>query len=85
MQSTGMDTLFAYNRDNSTDLSLSVEIVDCYKRNVRNLLGIVYNYESQSQVSFVDDMPLATLLAVNDLASGKTALAQVAAAWDGKA
>lgn len=85
MQSTGMDTLFVYNRDNSTDLPLSAEIVDRYKRNVHDLLGIVYNYEPQSQVSFVDGVPLATLLAVNDLTSGKTALAQVAAAWDGKA
>ena len=84
MQRTGMDTLFAYNRDNSTDLPLSAEIVDRYKRNVPNLLGIVYNYEPQSQVSFVDGVPLATLLGVNDLASGKTALAQLGAAWDGK-
>ena len=49
------------------------------------LLGIVYNYESSSQVSFIDGMPLATLLGVNDLASGQTELAQVAASWNGTA
>ncbi|HEX4580523.1 MAG TPA: hypothetical protein VH139_00610, partial [Acidobacteriaceae bacterium] len=32
-----------------------------------------------------DGMPLATLLGVNDLASGQTELAQVAASWDGTA
>jgi hypothetical protein len=83
MQATGMDTLFAYNRNGSTDLPLSADIVDRYKRNVPGLLGIVYNYESTSQTSFVDGMPLATLLGVNDLASGQTELAQIATSWNG--
>jgi hypothetical protein len=85
MQATGMDTLFAYNRNGSTDLPFTASIVDRYERNVPGLLGIVYNYESSSQVSFIDGMPLATLLGVNDLGSGQTELAQVAAAWDGTA
>jgi hypothetical protein len=85
MQATGMDTLFAYNRNGSTDLAFTASIVDRYERNVPGLLGIVYNYESSSQVSFVDGMPLATLLGVNDLSSGQTELAQVAAAWNGAA
>jgi hypothetical protein len=85
LQATGMDTLFAYNRNGSTDLPFTASIVDRYERNVPGLLGIVYNYESSSQVSFIDGMPLATLLGVNDLGSGQTELAQVAAAWDGTA
>jgi hypothetical protein len=85
MQATGMDTLFAYNRNGSIDLPFTASIIDRYKRNLPGLLGIVYNYQSSSQVSFVDGMPLATLLGVNDLTSGKTELAQVAAAWDGTA
>lgn len=85
MQATGMDTLFAYNRNGSTDLPFTASIVDRYERNVPGLLGIVYNYETSSQVSFIDGMPLATLLGVNDLGSGQTELAQVAAAWDGTA
>jgi hypothetical protein len=36
-------------------------------------------------VSFVDGMPLATLMGVNDAASGQTQLAQAAVAWDGSA
>ncbi|MGB9415308.1 MAG: GxGYxYP domain-containing protein [Acidobacteriaceae bacterium] len=85
MRATGMDTLFAYNRNGSTDLPFTASIVDRYERNVPGLLGIVYNYETSSQVSFIDGMPLATLLGVNDLGSGQTELAQVAAAWDGTA
>ena len=85
MQSTGMDTLFAYNRDNNTDLPLSADTVSRYKRNVQDLLGIVYNFETQSQASFVDGLPVATLLGVNDLPSGQAALTKIAAAWDGKA
>ncbi len=85
MQATGMDTLFAYNRNATTDLPLTASIVDRYKRNIPGLLGIVYNYESSSQVSFIDGMPVATLMGVNDLASGQTQLAAVAAAWDGSA
>jgi hypothetical protein len=85
MQATGMDTLFAYNRNATTDLPFTASIVDRYARNIPGLLGIVYNYESSSQVSFVDGMPLATLLGVNDLASGQTELTQVAASWNGTA
>jgi hypothetical protein len=85
MQATGMDTLFAYNRNGSNDLPFTASIVDRYARNVPGLLGIVYNYESSSQVSFIDGMPLATLMGVNDLSSGQTQLAQVAASWDGSA
>jgi putative glycoside hydrolase with GxGYxYP motif/GxGYxY motif-containing protein len=85
MQASGMDTLFAYNRNGSNDLPFTASIIDRYERNVPGLLGIVYNYESSSQVSFIDGMPLATLLGVNNLASGQTELAQVAAAWSGTA
>jgi hypothetical protein len=85
MQATGMDTLFAYNRNGSTDLPFTPSIIDRYERNVPGLLGIVYNYESSSQVSFVDGMPLATLLGVNDLSSGQTELGNVAATWNGSA
>jgi GxGYxYP putative glycoside hydrolase C-terminal domain len=45
----------------------------------------VYTYEPSSHVSFVDGMPLATLLGVNDLSSGQTELGNVAATWNGSA
>ena len=84
MQQTGMNVLFAYNRNGGTDLPFTASIIDLYKRDVPGLLGIVYNYESQSQISVVDGVLLATLLGVNDLNSGKTELASVSASWDGK-
>ena len=84
MARTGMNVLFAYNRNGSTDLAFTPQLIDLYKRNIPGLEGIVYNYESQSQISMIDGVPVATLLAVNDVASGQTELAAVAQSWDGK-
>jgi hypothetical protein len=83
MQSTGMRTLFAYNRDNSTDLALTSALVNLYKSNTPGLQGIVYNYETSSQASLIDGLPVATLLGVNDTSSGITELAAIAASWSG--
>lgn len=83
MQRAGMKTLFAYNRDNSTDIPLSTALVDLYKTNIPGLQGIVYNYESSSQVSIIDGLPVATLLGITDVPSGTTALANIASTWSG--
>lgn len=83
MARTGMNVLFAYNRNGSTDLTFTPQLIDLYKRNLPGLEGIVYNYESQSQISMIDGVPVATLLAVNDAASGQAELAAVAQSWDG--
>jgi hypothetical protein len=85
MQRTGMKTLFAYNRDNSTDVPLSAAIVDQYKANLPGLQGIVYNYESSSQASVIDGVPVATLLGVNDAPSGLAELTSIAQSWNGAA
>ena len=84
MRSTGMNTLFAYNRNNTDNLPLSTQIADSYQRNIPGLLGIMLNYDPTSVVSFVDKLPVVTLLGINDIPSGTTQLAQIAAAWDGK-
>jgi hypothetical protein len=83
MQRAGMQTLFAYNRDNSSDVPLSSALVSQYRMNIPELEGIVYNYESSSQVSLIDGLPVATLLGVNDAPSGITELASIAASWNG--
>jgi hypothetical protein len=83
MHSTGMRTLFAYNRNNSTDLALTAALVNLYKSNIPGLEGIVYNYESSSQASLIDGLPVATLLGVNDTSSGTPALAAIASNWGG--
>ncbi|HEX4008328.1 MAG TPA: GxGYxYP domain-containing protein [Acidobacteriaceae bacterium] len=83
MQATGMQVLFAYNRDNSTDIPLSGGLVDQYRKSIPGLEGIVYNFETTSQVSFIDGFPVATLLGVETAQSGTTQLSAVAASWTG--
>lgn len=83
MRRTGMNTLFAYNRDNSTDVPLSPALVDQYKSNLPSLQGILYNYESSSQVSVIDGVPVATLLGVNDTQAGINELNNIAQSWSG--
>ena len=83
MERTGMTTLFAYNRDNSTDVPLSTSLVNLYKSNIPGLKGIVYNYESTSQASIIGGVPVATLLGVNDAPSGISELAAIAQSWTG--
>lgn len=84
MRSTGMNTLFAYNRNDTDNLPLSAQIANSYQRNIPGLLGIMLNYNPTSVVSFVDKLPVVTLIGINDIPSGTTQLAQIAAAWDGK-
>ena len=84
MRRTGMDTLFVYNRSGSTNLPLTPELVAPYQRNIPGLKGIVLNYDPTSVVSFVNGLPVVTLLGINDIAGGQQQLARIAAAWDGK-
>jgi hypothetical protein len=84
MVRTGMNVLFAYNRNGSTDLPLSPDIADLYQRYVHGLLGIFLNYQSQSQISLIEGLPVATLMGVNDLASGQSQLASLSQTWDGR-
>ena len=84
MRRTGMNTLFVYNRNGETNLPLTPELVAPYQRNIPGLKGIVLNYDPTSVVSFVNGLPVATLLGINNIAGGQQQLAQIAAAWDGK-
>ncbi len=84
MQRTGMNTLFVYNRTDTTNLPLTPELVAPYQRNIPGLLGIVLNYDPTSVVSLVNGLPVVTLLGINDIAGGQSQLAQIAASWDGK-
>ncbi|HKX31103.1 MAG TPA: GxGYxYP domain-containing protein [Blastocatellia bacterium] len=81
---TGMNLLFAYNRNGNTDLPLSAEIADLYRREVHDLQGIFLNYQPESRISMIGGLPVATLLGVNDLASGRNQLAGIAQSWDGQ-
>ena len=83
MRRTGMNTLFVYNRNDTTNLPLTPELVAPYQRNIPGLLGIVLNYDPTSVVSLVNGLPVVTLLGVNDIAGGQAQLAQIAAGWNG--
>ena len=85
MERTGMLSLFAYNRNNSTDVALSPQLVDLYKTNIDGLQGIIYNYESSSSASMIDGVPVATLMGVNDTQSGISAFSTIAQSWNGTA
>ena len=80
-----MLSLFAYNRNNSTDVALSSQLVDLYKSSVPGLQGIIYNYESSSTATIIDGVPVATLMGVNDTQSGISSLNSIAQSWDGNA
>ncbi len=84
MEATGMKVLFAYNRLNSTDVALSPDLVAMYKQAIPGLQGIVYNYETTSGIGLINDVPVATLLGVNDVTSGQAQLEAIAASWDRK-
>jgi hypothetical protein len=83
MERTGMRSLFAYNRDDTTDIALSTSLVDMYKANIPGLEGIVYNFETSSLATMIDGVPVATLLGVNDEQSGAAQLAAIAESWNG--
>jgi hypothetical protein len=83
MKRSGMKVLFAYNRDNSTDLPLSSSLVNLFKAGFAEIQGIVYNYDSSSEVSIIDGLPVATLLGVNDAQSGISQLVAIATSWNG--
>ncbi|MBO0721933.1 MAG: hypothetical protein J2P41_14005 [Blastocatellia bacterium] len=83
MSRLGMNTLFAYNRNGNTDLPLDEEMAALYRRYMHGLLGIFLNYQSQSTISLLGGLPVATLLGVNDVASGQGRLAGISQAWDG--
>src|SRR5579875_4063009 len=83
MEATGMKVLFAYNRQNSTDLALGSDLLSQYKASIPGLQGIVYNYETTSEISTESGVPVATLLGVNDAPSGATQLAALAQGWSG--
>lgn len=85
IEATGMNVLFAYNRQNSTDLPLTDALVSAYKKYAPNLEGIVLNYETTSAISMVSGVPVATLLGVNDIGSGAMQLQSIAQSWSGSA
>ncbi len=83
MRRTGMNIIYALNRDNNTDLPLTQNVAAAYVRDV-NPLGILYNWEATSQLSVVDGLPVFTQIGISSVSDGQTALTNALNGWDGK-
>jgi hypothetical protein len=84
MKSTGMNVIYALNRNGSTDLPLSPQIAAAYMRDINPLLGILYNWEASSQLSTPNGLPVFTQIGIGAVSDGQTALANALQSWDGK-
>ena len=83
MKRTGMNVIYALNRDNTNNIALSEAVAARYIQDV-NPLGILYNWESTSQLSLPANLPVFTQIGISSLSDGQTAIANAQAAWDGK-
>ncbi len=83
MRRAGMNIIYALNRNDSTDLPLAPAIAAAYIRDV-NPLGILYNWESTSQFSVVNGLPVFTQIGISSVSDGQTALMNALNSWDGK-
>lgn len=82
MRRTGMDVLYALNRLNDTNIPLADAVARQYERDVF-LLGILYNWISQSQVSTPAGLPVITQVGISSVAQGQSALADATQNWGG--
>ncbi len=83
MQRSGMDVVYALNRDNNTDLPLTDAVAARYIRDVHPL-GILYNWESESKLSAPAGLPVFTQVGISTVEEGTAALAKATSNWDGK-
>ncbi|MDQ2777363.1 MAG: hypothetical protein M3Y57_20960, partial [Acidobacteriota bacterium] len=83
MRRTGMNVIYALNRNDSTDLPLAPDVAAAYIRDV-NPLGILYNWEATSRLTVVNGLPVFTQIGIGSVSDGQTALTNALNSWDGK-
>ncbi len=83
MRRSGMNIIYALNRQDNTDIPLSNAVAAQYVQDV-NPLGILYNWESTSQLSMPAGLPTFTQIGISSVAEGTAALQTATANWDGK-
>jgi hypothetical protein len=83
MARQGMNVIFALNHPNGTVLSFTDPVTANYVQSVRNLLGIVGDWTSSSQLTAPDGLPVITQVGINNVTQGLTALAAAAKNWTG--
>lgn len=85
MQRSGMTLIYALNRVNGTDIPLSDNAALSYVANIPKLPGLLYNWESTSQVTVAaGPLPVVTQRGIGSLGEGQTVLANAITTWDGK-
>lgn len=82
MAATGMNSIYVLNRHNDTDEPLPEFAAKSYQDNAR-LLGLLYNWESTSQTTVTEGLPIVTQVGIGSVGDGQNALAQAAADWSG--
>lgn len=82
MRRTGMEVIYALNRNNDTDLPMSAAVADSYRRHA-DPLGILYNWETSGHVGVISGVPIVTQIGVSTLSQGQSALEAAAHGWDG--
>lgn len=82
MKRTGMNVIYALNRQSDTNIDLSATVAQQYKNDVP-LLGILYNWVSQSTLSTPAGVPVFTQVGISTISQGQTALANATQNWDG--
>lgn len=83
MRRSGMNVIYTLNRQDNTDIPLSDAVAARYVQDV-NPPGILYNWESTSQLSTPAGLPVFTQIGISSVTEGITALANATAKWDRK-
>jgi GxGYxYP putative glycoside hydrolase C-terminal domain/GxGYxY sequence motif in domain of unknown function N-terminal len=83
MKATGLNVIYALNRNNNKDLALTPQVAAAYVRDV-NPAGILYNWESTSQLGNPAALPVFTQIAIGSISEGQTALGSALQARTGR-
>ncbi len=82
MRRMGLDVIYALNRADSNDIALSPAVAQQYMKHVHPLLGILYNWESQSQLTTPAGLPVFTQIGISSVSDGQNALTGATANWN---
>lgn len=82
MQRTGMDIVYALNRENDTNLPLTESTAQSYLDNTA-IDGMLYNWISDSEISWPAGLPVVTQVGIGSVDDGHNALGTAVQDWDG--
>jgi hypothetical protein len=82
MRRTGMDIIYALNRENDTNIPLPEATVRSYLRHI-SMPGMLYNWISESTTTVTAGLPITSQVGIASTDDGNNALADATADWDG--